>query len=161
MVAYFLDSSALVKVYVSEPGSTWVRELLDSENLGDVYIAAIPPVEVIAALSLRTRGASQIADSIRDGIHRFRRALEDNVYIAIDLTPEVLDDATRQAETYYLRGYDAVQLAAALAVRRMQSEEEQDAEENRDSLVVVSADDELNAAAQHAGLSVENPLDYA
>jgi predicted nucleic acid-binding protein len=30
-MAYFLDASALVKYYVTEPGSTWVRQRVDEE----------------------------------------------------------------------------------------------------------------------------------
>ena len=53
-----------------------------------------------------------------------------------------------------LRGYDAVQLAAALDVN---------AERNRyglPALTLVSADTDLNHAAAAEGLVVENPNDY-
>jgi len=53
-----------------------------------------------------------------------------------------------------LRGYDAVQLATALAANRKRLND------GLGALIFVSADDELNTAAKAEGLSVENPNDY-
>lgn len=54
------------------------------------------------------------------------------------------------AERYALRGYDAVQLAAAYAIRAaIQAAGEQ--------VIFVSADRELNAAAASEGFAVEDP----
>jgi hypothetical protein len=58
----------------------------------------------------------------------------------------LLRQAALLADTHALRGYDAVQLAAALDVRLQVP-----------MLTLVSADDELNAAATAEGLPVENP----
>jgi len=150
--AYFLDSSALVKVYVTEPGSGLVRRILESQPLCDTYIAAITPVEVVAALSRRSGEGRRSRDRSRRAVRQFRHSLSLHVYSLIDLTPTVLDDAMSLAEARSLRGYDAVQLATALAVCRVQ-------QPGQGSLVVVSADRELNAAAQLEGLSVLNPDD--
>jgi predicted nucleic acid-binding protein len=32
MALYYLDASALVKYYVTEPGSTWVRQMIDEQD---------------------------------------------------------------------------------------------------------------------------------
>jgi hypothetical protein len=40
---YFADGSALVIAYVAEAGPAWVRSLLTSVDIGDVYICAITP----------------------------------------------------------------------------------------------------------------------
>jgi predicted nucleic acid-binding protein len=58
------------------------------------------------------------------------------------------------ATKHALRGYDAVQLAAAL-----EANDERIANELT-PLTLVSADDELNTAAQAEGLTVENPNAY-
>jgi len=60
-------------------------------------------------------------------------------------------EAALLAEKYFLRGYDAVQLATAL---RIEGERKVI---GAASLVFVSADEDLNQAAQAEGLSVENP----
>jgi uncharacterized protein len=57
-----------------------------------------------------------------------------------------LQRAALLADTYALRGYDAVQLAAAIEVRLQVP-----------ALILVSADTELNTAATVEGLSVEDP----
>lgn len=32
MALYYFDASALVKYYVTEPGSTWIRQLIDAQD---------------------------------------------------------------------------------------------------------------------------------
>jgi hypothetical protein len=54
------------------------------------------------------------------------------------------------AQRYALRGYDAVQLASALELSAL-------ARSVQATMIFVSADDELNAAAVMEGLQVENP----
>lgn len=54
MRVYYLESSALVKYYVTEPGSTWVRQVVDAEE--NVLVSAeITIAEVAAALGVITR----------------------------------------------------------------------------------------------------------
>jgi uncharacterized protein len=57
------------------------------------------------------------------------------------------------AETYCLRGYDAIQLAVTSAIHRL-------CLANEVSLIFVSADNELNAAALGEGMAVDNPNNY-
>jgi hypothetical protein len=49
---YFLDSSALVKRYVPEVGTTWIQTLAPDAN-NQLYIARITWVEVLSALARR------------------------------------------------------------------------------------------------------------
>ena len=53
MASYFVDSSALVKRYVNETWSVWLRGLVSPAAGNDIYIARITTVEVIAALTRR------------------------------------------------------------------------------------------------------------
>jgi uncharacterized protein len=53
MAIYFIDSSALVKRYISETGSGWVLGLFDPTLKNEVFIAAITAVEIIAAITRR------------------------------------------------------------------------------------------------------------
>ncbi len=39
MAVHFLDSSAVVKYYVTETGSIWIRQLVDSDDL--LFLAQI------------------------------------------------------------------------------------------------------------------------
>jgi len=63
----------------------------------------------------------------------------------------VLVEASRLAETLALRGYDAVQLAAAIAANNER------VLNGLSPLIMVSADGELNDAARAEGLNVEDP----
>ncbi|GGA09810.1 type II toxin-antitoxin system VapC family toxin [Okeania sp. KiyG1] len=58
MAIYFLNSSALVKGYISEIGSTWVLGLFNPALDNQIFIAAITQVEIIAAISRRSRGGN-------------------------------------------------------------------------------------------------------
>lgn len=52
MADYFFDSSALVKAYVAETGTNWVRTILDDPQ-HRISISALAEVEVISALTRR------------------------------------------------------------------------------------------------------------
>lgn len=147
MPSYYLDSSALVKRYVDEPGSANVAAILRGDQA--VHAASITEVEVVAALARRSKAPDADTAVIAEAIREVR-AQFDSVIQIVDLSPAVLDEAARLAAKHALRGYDAVQLAAALAV----SEElkQIDVETH-----LISADLELNAAAIAEGLTVENP----
>lgn len=58
MAIYFIDSSALVKRYISETGSAWVLGLFDPAVNNEVFIVAITSVEIIAAITRRSRSGS-------------------------------------------------------------------------------------------------------
>jgi predicted nucleic acid-binding protein len=65
---YFVDSSALVKRYVREDGTGWVRRLTRRSSSTVIYIARITAVEVTSAVARRRRGRtlpSKEASSIR------------------------------------------------------------------------------------------------
>ncbi|HYN88524.1 MAG TPA: type II toxin-antitoxin system VapC family toxin [Ardenticatenaceae bacterium] len=61
MALYFLDASALVKYYVTEPGTTWVRTLIDAQDAQaralahTIFIANISVAEVAAAFAVLHR----------------------------------------------------------------------------------------------------------
>lgn len=55
MAAYFLDTSAIVKRYVAEPGQTWILSLCDLAQQHDLYISQAALVEVVATICRRTR----------------------------------------------------------------------------------------------------------
>ncbi|GAC1350320.1 MAG: hypothetical protein NVSMB27_31690 [Ktedonobacteraceae bacterium] len=46
MPIYFLDTSAIVKRYIAEPGQAWVLSLYDSAQQHELYISQIALVEV-------------------------------------------------------------------------------------------------------------------
>lgn len=55
MGIYSLDTSAVVKRYVSETGSAWINALCDPASGNSLHIARITAVEVVSALARRNR----------------------------------------------------------------------------------------------------------
>ncbi len=152
MPDYFMDTSALVKNYVDEPGCHVVRDLLANHRRGRVYVAAITFVETVAALCARERRADITLPKRADLVVSLR---EDFAVFTtcVVVTQDLLDEAAGLASRQVLRGYDAVQLAGALVVQRVR------AEEGGSRVILVSADAQLNVAAEAEGLEVLDPTD--
>jgi uncharacterized protein len=51
VTAYFFDTSALVKRYIDETGSQWIRSLTDLQSENKIIVAGITFVELLSALS--------------------------------------------------------------------------------------------------------------
>ena len=58
MSYYFFDSSALVKRYVPESGTAWVRSITDSTTGNNIFVASIMQVEIVSAVARRSRESS-------------------------------------------------------------------------------------------------------
>ncbi len=150
MAAYYFDTSALVKRYAQEVGTAWVMNVTDPAAGHDIYIVRITGPEMVAALfrKVRTREIIQ-ADAVRAAAN-FKTDFQTQ-YQIVEVTVDVADHAMTLAEQHGLRGYDAVQLAAALELHVV-----------RDGmglppLTFVSADSDLNVAAQAEGVSTDDP----
>ncbi|MDF5720893.1 MAG: type II toxin-antitoxin system VapC family toxin [Rhizonema sp. PD37] len=116
MTAYFLDSSALVKRYVPETGSAWIRAISDLDSGNSLIIARITWVEVRSAIARRQReGSLNISDASLI-TQRFRFDLN-NQYQVIELDSILAENAGLLVDQYPLRAYDAVQLASLLRIQ--------------------------------------------
>ena len=73
--AYFADSSALVKRYVQETGTSWVRRLTRRSPSTVIYIARITAVEVPCAIARRRKGKTLTPRRASAILHRFRQHL--------------------------------------------------------------------------------------
>jgi len=147
---YFFDSSALVKRYVTETGTIWVSTLIDPSVGNRTFIARITAVEVVSAIKRRERAGNLSATDMTASLIKFRQELT-TIYLPIEVNQNLILHATSLVETHALRGYDAVQLAAALEVYSQR----QFAGLSRPTFV--SADSSLNRAAQAEGLTVDDP----
>jgi uncharacterized protein len=148
--AYFVDSSAIVKRYVNETGTGWIRRITRQGQPHPIYLARITAVEVTSAIARRRKGGYLTRSRARNLLNRFRDHLAKR-YVTIDITPRLLAAAMQLADTHSLRAYDAVQLAAALELnaRWLTS--------GLGSVALVSADKDLNAAAVAQSLTVDDP----
>lgn len=153
MAVYFVDSSALVKRYISETGSTWVLSLFDPTLNNDILIAAITGVEIVAAITRRARSGSISAADAMAVCNQFKSDLRSE-YQVVEITERIITSAMALAETQGLRGYDAVQLAAGREINALC------VANSLPPVIFVSADNQLNAAVASEGLIVENPNNY-
>ncbi len=138
MITY-IDTSSLLKLLIDEDGSDRVELIWDTaDTLASV---ALIVVESRAALATARRGR-------RLSISQHQRAVDEVTSLideisSVEVTEDLLEHAAQLAEEESLRGYDAVHLAAALAV---------------EATVLSSADTDLCDAAERRGLHVSNPL---
>jgi uncharacterized protein len=153
VAAFFCDSSAIVKRYVNETGSNFVEDLADVKNGNVILLARITQVEVAAAIARRLKGGSLNTTDAQNALAAFQHDLANN-YFTVDISAALLSRAMTVATKHALRGYDAVQLAAALEAN------DETIANGLPSLTLVSADDELNTVALAEGLKVENPNNY-
>lgn len=153
MAVYFFDSSAVVKHYVQETGTQWVTSIVNPAAGNDLYLARITGVEVVSALVRRGRDGTISSQDVATALAQFRKDFNSE-YQALEMTASVLTRAMSLAETHALRGYDAVQLAAALEVKDFCQATEISA------YILISADDTLNVAAEAEGLIIDNPNNH-
>ena len=150
MTAYFLDSSALVKRYVSETGSAWIQLLTDSQTGNLLFIARITWVEVISAFARRQREGSLTSADVALVIQTFRSDLNTQ-YQVIELDAKLAVSAGQVVGQYPLRAYDAVQLASVLRIQPAFTTTQST------SLIFLTADNRLSAIAGALGLLTDNP----
>jgi hypothetical protein len=151
--AYFLDSSAVVKRYVPEPGSGWIQTLADPGAGNLLIIARITWVEVLSALARRQREGSLTNTDLTLVIQQFRFDLNTQ-YRVVELDRPLMEQAGQLVTQFPLRAYDAIQLASGL---RTQSAF---VSATATTLIFLTADAQLLTVAQSTGLTVDNPNTY-
>jgi uncharacterized protein len=151
VTAYFFDSSALFKRYENEQGSSWVAATVDPTSGARIYVAAITGVEVIAAFARKVKGKHVSPLDAAAAVSRFHHDFA-NEYLIIGISDAVITRSMTLAEEHALRGYDAVQLGAALEVTGRRA-----TLGVTTPLTIVTGDIELLNAAAAEGLLTDNP----
>lgn len=105
----FCDTSALVKLYLKEEFSHEVRALSDKANV--VAVSRISWAEAMATLARRVRESPADAQAIETVRAHFRKDWSN--FANVEVTQSLVELAGEYADTFALRGYDSVQLAAA------------------------------------------------
>jgi uncharacterized protein len=114
--------------------------------LGELTMA-----EVAAGLAGRRRASGGLSEieyqvALTDFLSHCRAE-----YQLVPIARPIIDGAVALTQNYRLRGYDAVQLATALAANRTL------VDAGLAGLVFVTADNDLLAAARSEGLAADNP----
>lgn len=139
MIRYF-DSSALVKRYVREEGSSRVRRLLGQG------VAATARYSIVAMVSALARRARQ-GDLAAEEVERVARAIHADAerLTLVELNESVASRAGELLLAHPLRAADAVQLASCLLLRDSASPD----------LRFTTYDTRLAAAAEAEGVRVD------
>lgn len=150
MATYLFDSSALAKRYVTETGTAWVQALSHPAAGHSVYVARITLVELVSAIVRRKKRGDLTPTAAAAALADIRADFASS-YSVIEVTAKLVAQAEVLAEKHALRGYDAVQLSAALEVNAAY------VAVGLTPLTLISADLDLNAAGTAEGLNVDDP----
>ena len=137
----YLDTSSIVKLYLTEPHSADVRGWSEEAEIVATCCVAYP--EMISALTRRYRGGDL---SKLDYDLILKTFTEEWTNFAVVDFDEI--DAGRLAEIHGLRGFDAIHLATAKQLRSSRP---------HISFAFSSFDDDLNKAAVAEKLTVLEP----
>jgi predicted nucleic acid-binding protein len=139
-VILYLDTSALVKLYVPETDSAMVKQLLDAAEMSST--SRIAYAEARAAFARKRREQAVTLRDYRTIVQDFDNDWES--FFIVDVSEALIKRAGQVAETFALRGYDAVHLASAVIV----------GEQGNQTVRFACFDEKLSRAARRQGLTV-------
>jgi len=147
LALYYLDSSALIKLYVREPGTEQMLQLASRTAGNQLAVLALAQVEMRSAVRRRERSGeieSELSDQL---LASFQRHVE-GVFLRQVLTEAMLDVACELVDRHGLYALDAIQLAGYFALKTSSA---------ASVPVFVYADRDLLQAAESEAVPVFNP----
>ena len=139
----YLDTSALVKLYVDEPLSQELSAAVDEVEA--VATSLLAYAEARAAFARARREARLSPHAYRHIVEMFEEDWPR--YITVEVTDRIVKHAGNLAASRALRGYDALHLASASSLRERVSS----------SVMFLSFDRELSVAAKREAFRI-HPL---
>jgi predicted nucleic acid-binding protein len=139
----YLDTSALVKLYVDEPLSQELSAAVDEAEA--VATSLLAYAEARAAFTRARREALFSPHAYRHIVDAFEEDWPR--YITVEVTDQIVKNAGNLAATRALRGYDALHLASVLSLRERISS----------SVMFLAFGRELTVAAKREALHI-HPL---
>lgn len=147
MALYYLETSALVKLYVYERGTERLVDLAARDAGNRFAILSLAQVEFRSAIRRQQR-SGEISGSEADALIDSLRQHAEGRFVVQPFTDALLDVAMVLIDAYPLRGFDAFQLAGYLMLRSLSGAEEP---------VFVCADKALLSAARSEGCPTLDP----
>ena len=147
MAFYYLETSALVKLYVREPGTERLLALAARSSENRLAILALAQVEFRSAVRRRERNGEIPSPIASQLLESFKRHVEGRFLIQT-VTDFVLDTAGMLVDRHALRAFDAIQLAGYIVLKTAGG---------ADLPVFVCSDQELLIAAEREGAPVLDP----
>jgi predicted nucleic acid-binding protein len=116
LALYYLETRALVKLYVREPGTERLLSLTALPASNRFAILSLSQVEFRSAIRRRARNGeipSSVATQLLDAFHRHSQSR----FLTVSVTDFLVDLAASLVDRYPLRAFDAVQLAGYITLR--------------------------------------------
>ena len=135
----FCDTSALLKLYIVEAQSDALKVLVQEAEA--VAVCRIAWAEAYAALSRRAREVSE--DSLLIEQAKAALAYDWPHFVVLEIDQPLVELAGEYADTFALRGYDSIQLAAAFEAGRI----------SQTPIFFACFDTRLNKAAKLLGMA--------
>ena len=149
---YFADTSALVKRYIDEVGSGYVRSLLVAPD-HIFYQSFLTPLEITSTFYRQHRTHALSAEELTLVLQAYTTHSHEE-YALIPYSEDLMNTAAALIARHPLRTLDAIQLAAALSLRAALPA-------GAPPIIFLSADDRLMAVARREHLLAENPNDHS
>jgi predicted nucleic acid-binding protein len=144
---YFLEATAYAKLFVREPGTDALIELLEAIEDNRKLISAVTPLEIHAAIRRRERSGHIVAEAAARALETLR--LESARMVQQPLNPGVLEAARQLLDRTTLRWPEALQLGSVMAARDMFPGTE---------ITFVSSSAQLLETAKGLGLATIDPV---
>jgi predicted nucleic acid-binding protein len=151
LTSYFVDTSALAKRYLAEPGHQWVRSWIHPDTSNPILISELATVEMLALLTRRVNTGELKPDTALT----LRRAFLVHVreeYKVVSSNKRTFIDAREIVTKYGLRTLDALQLASGRRARAALGVTV--------NLIFVTADDKLLDAASSDRFQTDTPSNH-
>ncbi len=142
----YFDTSAVVKLFVVEPGTDATIDLVSNSDPCELYLLSLTRAELHSAVQRRFREGDLSQTERTELLETFDNQTNQE-FVIQPTTNGVIGRSLLLLERHPLRAYDAVQLAGCLSL-----------EEPRE-VIFACSDDHLLTAARSEGLQVFNPLD--
>lgn len=158
---YFADTSALLPRFLrNAAGHAWMRQLSAPTNGNLIAIAEITEAEIASAINQLARGRT-IRQKTRDlALATFWDAVDAGEYHIIPVTSTIVRRAADLSGVYSLKGYDAIQLACALALRDEVRAASVQGSSPLGDPIFLTEDNRLAAAAAAEGFTVDGPVSH-
>jgi predicted nucleic acid-binding protein len=146
LTLYFLESSALAKLFVREQGSDTLIATIEPLSQPQKLVSSLSGVEVHSAIRRRERQGdltpSHAADALASLAAEFSEMTEQHI------TASVVEAAKQMVDRHGLRALDAIQLASCWIVREASGVTD---------IVFVASDEALLQAAAAEGFQTLDP----
>jgi predicted nucleic acid-binding protein len=140
LTLYFLESSALAKLFVQELGSERLIALVEPLENAQKLISALAPVEVRSAIRRRMRAGDLSRANAEEALSLL--SVESAVMVEQPVNALVIEAARQMTDRHALRSLDAIQLAVVSGVT---------------DVVFVALDRALLSAAESEGFPIWDP----